>query len=361
MSVQTDTILNEILGKLKSSLTPINSGGISSQAAVSSIFSLTNTLEKNPVSVENFHVFLEEVHDLLVNLDAAKKSALFRTIRFCIVSPVHVKSFVTNDVSWIVIISLEQDNESNIMERTQALKLMERVRKIAPELFPTSFGRSLVAIANSKEDSFRKVCIDSLRELALLNPSLVATVHGFPSLLDAVVDPINQESAEHILYTLVYLLNDPLTRKILAPCVDLKVLLSPLTDLDSDPNDLKGKWQAAKNSITLLMKSWVGIILLTSDDLALPTIVKLLRDPKIPSHVQENILDLFQSILEPVVSKVKISTRSYRQEPFIAAAMAARRAGQMRPSLIGPSTSVDGSTFLSPSPCVSPVCVSVCR
>jgi hypothetical protein len=90
------------------------------------------------------------------------------------------------------------------------------------------------------------------------------------------------------------------------------------------------------------MKSWVGIVLLTSDDLALPAIVKLLRDPKIPVHVQDNILDLFNSILEPVMSKVKNSTRSYRQEPYIAAAMAARRNGQMRPSLIGPSTSVDG-------------------
>lgn len=67
---------------------------------------------------------------------------------------------------------------------------------------------------------------------------------------------------------------------------------------------------------------------------------------QIPVHVQDNILDLFNSILEPVISKVKNSTRSYRQEPYIAAAMAVRRNGQMRPSLVGPSTSVDGSKYL---------------
>lgn len=226
MSTQTDSILNEIFNKLKSSLTPIGSGGITSQAAVSSIFSLANSIEKNPVSPEQFRLFLEEVHDYLINLDSAKKSSIFRTIRLCILSPGHVKTLITHDITWVVIISLEQDNESNIMERTQALKIIEKVRKIAPDLFPASFGRSLVAISNSKEDSFRKVCIDSLRELALLNPAVVATVHGFPTLLDAVVDPINQDSAENILFTLVYLFNDPQTRKVVAPCVDLKILVS---------------------------------------------------------------------------------------------------------------------------------------
>jgi hypothetical protein len=49
--------------------------------------------------------------------------------------------------------------------------------------------------------------------------------------------------------------------------------------------------------------------------------------------------------LEPVIAKVKNSTRSYRQEPYIAAAMAVRRNGQMRPSLVGPSTSVDGKVL----------------
>lgn len=228
MATQTDSILIEILAKLKSSLCTPSGGGISSQAAVSSIFSLANSIEKNPVSLENFYLFLEEIHDILVNVDSGKKSAIFRTIRLCITSAVHVKTFISNDVTWIVIISLEQDNESNIMERTQALKIMEKVRKIAPEYFPVAFGRSLVAIGNSKEDSFRKVCIDFIRELALTNPGLVATVHGFATLLDAVIDPINHDSAESILFSLVYLLNEPQTRKILSPCIDLKQLVSNL-------------------------------------------------------------------------------------------------------------------------------------
>ena len=51
------------------------------------------------------------------------------------------------------------------MERTQAFKLMGKVLVIAPQIFPTSFARSLVAVANfnkedvSKEDPFRKVSL----------------------------------------------------------------------------------------------------------------------------------------------------------------------------------------------------------
>lgn len=198
--------LTEILVKLRHSLANTSTN------AVSSIFSLTLSLERNPPSVEDMKSFLIDVHDILVNLDSARKSSIFRVIRYCLSSSAHVKVLLSNEIVWFVIISLEQDNESNTMERVQALKLIEKVRKVASELFPVGFGRSLVAVANSKEDSFRKVCIDAIRELALSNPSLVAIVHGFPTLLDAVLDPINQDSAESIIYTILYLLNDPQTR-----------------------------------------------------------------------------------------------------------------------------------------------------
>lgn len=198
--------LAEILVKLRHSLTNASTN------AVSSIFSLTLSLERNPPSVEDLQSFLVEVHDMLVNLDSARKSSIFRVIRYSLSSPSHVKALLRNEIVWFVTISLEQDNESNTMERVQALKLIEKVRKVASDLFPVGFGRSLVAVANAKDDSLRKVCIDSIRELALSNPNLVAIVHGFPTLLDAVLDPINQDSAESTIYTILYLLNDPQTR-----------------------------------------------------------------------------------------------------------------------------------------------------
>jgi hypothetical protein len=59
------------------------------------------------------------------------------------------------------------------MERTQAFKLMGRLLVIAPQAFPISFARSLVAVANfnkedvSKEDPFRKVVLPNLITFAV--------------------------------------------------------------------------------------------------------------------------------------------------------------------------------------------------
>ncbi|RYG68984.1 hypothetical protein EON64_03880 [archaeon] len=70
-------------------------------------------------------------------------------------------------------------------------------------------------------------------------------------------------------------------RRTVEPCVDLKMLLAPFTDLDSDPSDLQPKWNAAKCAFLLLMKSWVGIVYLVSDENALGMLVSMLRDRKV--------------------------------------------------------------------------------
>lgn len=210
MSEASSPLLNEIVTKLRdSALGILNTPGL-----VSNLFSLTSSIERNPPSVEEFRIFLSDAHDVLVKLDSSRRSSMLRAIRFCLISAAHVKLFVADEVQWVIIMSMEQDNENNIMERMQALKIMDKVRQIAPDYYPVSFGRSLVAIANSREDSFRKVCLESLRELALVNPALVATVHGFTSLLDAVIDPINQNESDNVTYTLIFLLNDPITRYV---------------------------------------------------------------------------------------------------------------------------------------------------
>ncbi len=111
----------------------------------------------------------------------------------------------------MVVESLEKEAEYTV-ERVQALKLMDKVRKVDPDHYPVAFGRSLIAIANSKDDSFRKICIESLQELAVVNPSLVASLHGFSTLMDVVMDPITQDLADNITITILFLLNDPVTR-----------------------------------------------------------------------------------------------------------------------------------------------------
>ena len=61
--------------------------------------------------------------------------------------------------------------------------------------------------------------------------------------------------------------------------------LSPFTDLDSEPSVLVAKWHCAKNAFVTIMRSWTGVIQLTSDELGLTTLVLMLRDTKVSGDV----------------------------------------------------------------------------
>jgi hypothetical protein len=52
-----------------------------------------------------------------------------------------------------------------LWERMQALKLCRQIMEVAAENMPRSIVMALVSIAEYPEDDFRKVCLDTLKEL----------------------------------------------------------------------------------------------------------------------------------------------------------------------------------------------------
>lgn len=74
------------------------------------------------------------------------------------------------------------------------------------------------------------------------------------------------------------------------------------------------RWKAAKHALVLMMRSWVGIVLITSEDMGLPTLVRMLQDPKVPVPTQEVILEAFGEVLAPVSAKVNYVNRSRQQQ-----------------------------------------------
>eukprot|EP00600_Ochromonadales_sp_CCMP1393_P011634 CAMPEP_0175004292 /NCGR_PEP_ID=MMETSP0005-20121125/4687_1 /TAXON_ID=420556 /ORGANISM="Ochromonas sp., Strain CCMP1393" /LENGTH=100 /DNA_ID=CAMNT_0016259431 /DNA_START=160 /DNA_END=458 /DNA_ORIENTATION=+ len=73
----------------------------------STIFQLTQTLEHNLPSAEEFTTFLTQTHDLLIT------------------------GMITLRVHWAIILSLEREGD-NTIERVQALKITEKVRQLCP-------------------------------------------------------------------------------------------------------------------------------------------------------------------------------------------------------------------------------------
>ena len=76
--------------------------------------------------------------------------------------------------------------------------------------------------------------------------------------------------------------------------------LAAFSDLDTDPADLAASWSAAKAALVLMMRSWPGILQITSGDMGLTALVKMLRDQRIPVATQDVILDALTEVLAPV-------------------------------------------------------------
>jgi hypothetical protein len=68
-------------------------------------------------------------------------------------------------------------------------------------------------------------------------------------------------------------------------CVFGHVQLHPITDLDNTASlaleDTVQRWQCAKTAFIILLRSWVGLLELTSDEMGLSAIVRMLADSKV--------------------------------------------------------------------------------
>ena len=299
-----------------------------------------------------FSQWLARVHDYLLRRDAGLRSVLLRVIRLSLpllssspslnVAESNLQAqcpfcalIVSKQIHLIAINSLEKEHNGN-WERMQALKLMQRMLHVSPISFPMAFARSLVAITQhvpdasessaSKQiqDPCKNICIEILRELALANVEVAYKSEALKVIFDIILSETSQDLVEPLLMTILFLLNKPNTRRFIRPYLDLQWLLAPFTDLDSQPaavlkgnvsggggreelNPAAKKLQAAKFAFVTIMKSWGGVIALTSSDTGLLSIVRLLSDPDVSNVVKETILDCISEICEPVVTKLEFN------------------------------------------------------
>ncbi|CAM9272416.1 unnamed protein product, partial [Hapterophycus canaliculatus] len=96
---------------------------------------------------------------------------------------------------------------------TQALKLVKQIIAVDSSRLPREVVRTVVAVSGHKEDNFRRVCLETLKELAVADPRVVAHTNGFRVLLAAAIDPANQDLAEPLVATLMSIIEDPATRR----------------------------------------------------------------------------------------------------------------------------------------------------
>lgn len=167
-----------------------------------------------------------------------------------------------------------------------------------------SLVQSLVSIAEQPKDDFRRVCLDALRELALLSPSLVASCNGLRTLIDSILDPACSDLGPTLTLTLLHLLDSEETRTTLRPGVDLMRLMAVFTDTTAPDNpEREHRRVAAHRALVMLMRSWTGILCLTSDSGCLRALIGMLSLPSSvtgANWVRESVFDLIFEVLHVV-------------------------------------------------------------
>uniref|UniRef100_A0AAV1V3E5 Uncharacterized protein n=1 Tax=Peronospora matthiolae TaxID=2874970 RepID=A0AAV1V3E5_9STRA len=248
-------------------------------------------LKNDPLLLDSFPMerLIKAMRRLVCDSDTSTRAGALRALRYAISSSKSIKHFVDLNLPVFVVRSLERE-QKHLAERVQALKVVRRVMEIDAAQMPTGLVASLTAIAGHKDDNMRRVCLETLRELALLNVEVVAEANGAKILVDAILEPSFQDLADSLLMTLLLILNEPSTRKFIEPFVDSQVLLAPFTDTDLPAgNERRQRWMASRNAIVTMMRSWTGMVVLTSNPQGLQSLIQLLVRP-VGEDVQKAVL-----------------------------------------------------------------------
>ncbi|POM80870.1 Cytosolic regulator Pianissimo [Phytophthora palmivora] len=278
-------------GSLAAICTLIERSNLDRKSKLDSTGRICYELKNDPLLLDSFPMdrLMKAMRRLVCDSDTSTRAGALRALRYAISSSSSIRHFVDLNLPVFVVRSLERE-QKHLAERVQALKVVRRVMEIDAAQMPTGLVCSLTAIAGHKDDNMRRVCLETLRELALLNVEVVAEANGTKILVDAILEPSFQDLADSLLMTLLLILNEPSTRKFIEPFVDSQVLLAPFTDTDLPAgNERRQRWMASRNAIVTMMRSWTGMVVLTSNPQGLQSLIQLLVRP-VGEDVQKAVL-----------------------------------------------------------------------
>ncbi|KYR02655.1 cytosolic regulator of adenylyl cyclase [Tieghemostelium lacteum] len=268
--------------------------------------------------------FIKSVRIFLATPPKTMRTSALRVLKFYTCDSKFIKELINLNVHYFITRSMERDKHSEA-ERIQALKLIRTIMELDCSLMPHSIVKALVAISENQEDTFCRVCLETLCEISIRNPQVSSHCGGIRTLFDSVLDPFYQGIQESLIISILYILNEEKYRIYVRPKHDLEIILSPLTNSFTynlkpksssskdkekekereDELNMK-KWQGSIKAVITLLKSWVGIISLSSDEQGLKSIVDGLRMPQL--DLQDKVLDALFEIFRIAQPKALTNT-----------------------------------------------------
>uniref|UniRef100_A0A8C1XVM3 RPTOR independent companion of MTOR, complex 2 a n=1 Tax=Cyprinus carpio TaxID=7962 RepID=A0A8C1XVM3_CYPCA len=251
----------------------------------------------------------------LLNEVKEVRAAGLRALRYLIHDSSVLQKVLQLQVDYLIsrCIDIQQSNE---VERTQALRLVRKMITVNAQLFPSSLTNSLIAVGSDglqERDRMVRACIAIICELALKNPEIVAQRGGLNTILKNVIDCQLSRINEALITTILHLLNHPHTRQYIHADVELEQILAPYTDFHYRHNpdtaeaqikeDREARFLSSKMAIVAAFRSWSGIInLCKSGNSADQSLIGLLC---IPNMEQKALLEVMYEIFRlpvPIVT-----------------------------------------------------------
>ncbi|XP_051955427.1 rapamycin-insensitive companion of mTOR-like [Xyrauchen texanus] len=285
--------------------------GVSNMRKLGHLNNFVKLLSNVGLSEEKFGFTYEEIiiclRLALLNEAKEVRAAGLRALRYLIRDSTILKKVLRLQVDYLIArcIDIQQSNE---VERTQALRLVRKMITVNALLFPSSVTNSLMAVGNDglqDRDRMVRVCIAIICELALENPEIVAKRGGLSTILKNVIDCQLSRINEALMTTILHLLNHPHTRQYVRSEVELEQILAPYTDFhyrhnpDTSDGQLKedreARFLSSKMSIIASFRSWSGIInLCKSGNSGIQSLIGLLCIPNM--EVRQGLLEVMYDI-----------------------------------------------------------------
>ncbi|RDL34990.1 HR1 repeat-containing protein [Venustampulla echinocandica] len=238
-------------------------------------------------------VFGLRMQVMLVSQSREVVAAGYRMIRYAISDSNSLQKIRGLNTDYLVVLSLVKKSNADV-EREQALKFVRAFLDVKDGVHEVSRAvvRTIAAVAEHLEDRLRAICIETLAEIMVRDPSLLVASGGLRALADALGEG-TYEASESLTAAFLFLLDSPRRRKYLRSGYELEVLFTPFTDsLFAHERILKQN----SRSIAYALRSWPGLMTLSMYNFrAVRSLISSLMLPN--PTIRETIIDLLYSLL----------------------------------------------------------------
>ncbi|TFY68746.1 hypothetical protein EVJ58_g836 [Rhodofomes roseus] len=237
------------------------------------------------------------------------RATAYRLIRHSLVDFHSVERLKEQKLDWFLVKSLLRDSKYAV-EKEQVIKLIRAIVEIGSEkrrpgaanargagAVPLSSAvmRALIAVAESLDDPFRLICLQTLTEILVIDIELMAKTGGIRCLLHALADG-PPEISPLLASAFLHIVDCPSTRGYLRPGIDLEMALSGVTDAYGKGSEHVDRMRACTRVVTSMLRTWSGLMYFCiQDKLAIRSLIDGLRIPSL--ETREVILDMFFDLL----------------------------------------------------------------